>query len=168
MGSKTSSVSAYLDLLAELEVTLEEMRSATRDQLEALKTNDRQGIWEAVYRQEDLILRLAGLEERRISLQAVLEEELSLPARSSLGEVLLRLPEEAAASAASLHASLRSKLLEIKELNFTCALLAKRALYVNSRLLELSGGTAAAPSLYGPGGHQAGAPEAPSLVNTSV
>lgn len=169
MKSEESGPGAYLELLAELKSALEEMRSATRDQLEALKAGDRQGIWEAVYRQEDLILRLADLEERRGSLQAALEEELGLPAGAPLSEVLLYLPEEEAAACAGLHARLRNVLLEIKELNFTCALLAKRALYVNGRLLEISGGTAAAPGLYGPGGQpRAGAPDAPPLMNASV
>jgi hypothetical protein len=87
LKSKESGPGAYLELLAELKSALEEMRSATRDQLEALKAGDRQGIWKAVYRQEDLILRLAELEERRCSLQAALEEELGLPAGAPLSEV---------------------------------------------------------------------------------
>lgn len=167
MTVSNSLAGAYTALLRELKAALEEMRDATRDQLEALKTGSREGIWEAVYRQEDLIGRLAALEERRFSLLSALEGELGVGPGAPADEVVSRLPGETAGAAAALHAYLRGLLLEIKELNFTCALLAKRALYVNGRLLELCGGAAAAPQVYGPGGQAAGAAAGP-LVDASV
>ncbi|NPV72569.1 MAG: flagellar protein FlgN [Pelotomaculum sp.] len=156
----------YRCLLAQGEV-LGRCLAAGEAQIEALKENDLARVRSITAEQEAFAAQLKKLEEERLSIQHALEGSLNIKSGASLNDLLPYAPAELRPSLQKACADLRHKIENLKEINSFCALLVRKILKINEKLIQiLSSG--AAGRCYGEKGELHGGLQLNPVLNKSV
>jgi flagellar biosynthesis/type III secretory pathway chaperone len=123
--------------LREQEEVIDRLVAAGEDQLQALRDNNLDRLYEITGQQEALSVQIRKNEEGRLAVQGMLENGLQLPPGTTFKELIAHAPVVMKTPLEQLYGSLRRKMADLKEVNYLCAVLIKKALLVNNRIVQI-------------------------------
>jgi flagellar biosynthesis/type III secretory pathway chaperone len=119
------------------EEIIDRLIAAGEEQLRALKENSLDDLDKTVREQESCIAEMEKTEQQRLLLQTSLEKELNMDKGVTLSRLLPFAPETVRTSLQQSLELLRKKMASLGEINALNAAVIKKALLVNSRLIEI-------------------------------